>query len=194
MSGAALRRLQDERRRQEPAAPDPPPVAHDPARPLLAWLLAGDARFTVTSARTGEHRTFRVSRTRRPGEASWTYFAWARGGHADPDTETEEHLRQVGHVVHALGAWYYVGELGPGSDGLWSHATAATREDGSRALVVLRWFLAKVQGGWDGQPGDVPAALLKSVRCARCRRPLTDRDSIARGLGPECFDKSMGGE
>lgn len=189
MSAHALRRIQDERRRQEPAAPDPPPVAHDPARPLLAWLLAGDARFTVTSQRTGEHRTFKVLRTRRPGETSWTYYAWVRGGRDhDPDGRDSQ-TTPFGET----GLWSYVGELGPGIGGLWSHATAATREDGSRALVVLRWFLAKVQGGWDGQTDDVPAVLLKSVRCARCRRPLTDPDSIARGLGPECFDKSMGG-
>jgi hypothetical protein len=189
MSVHAIRSLQDDRRRQLPAEPDPPSVAYDPTRPLLAWLLAGDCRFTITSARTGQHRVFKVARTRRPHETGWSYFAWVRDGDPNPDLRPID----LAPEVHGRGVWTYVGELGPGRDGLWSHATAATSAQGSQALVALRWFLARVQAGWDGQDPTVPATLLKSTRCARCRRVLTDPDSIARGLGAECWDKATGG-
>jgi len=96
--------------------------------------------------------------------------------------------------VYAVGQWYYVGELGTGRDGLWSHATRASGPAGEAAMVALRWFLQRVQLGWDGSDsGKVPARLWKSIRCARCRRQLTDEESIRRGLGPECWDRAMGG-
>lgn len=56
----------------------------------------------------------------------------------------------------------------------------------SMAMKLLNRALANV---WRGTPERIAAAgfeLLHSGKCGKCGRVLTDRDSIAAGLGPTC--------
>lgn len=62
-----------------------------------------------------------------------------------------------------------------------------------RAITNIEAAIARKQASpgyrrptrkWD-RPADVP-------RCRRCRRQLTDQESIARGIGPECVLKEGG--
>lgn len=175
--------------RQESLDPTPPPPepGYDPARPLLVWLLAGYALFSVVSARTGVHITVRVTRTRRASERQWSWFVYGRGGPANPDATDDSRVTSQG------GPWFYIGQLFAPKGYVKVVSTQATAERGAAALPAVNWFMARVHLGWDGTDGDVPARLLKSVKCARCKQPLTSPESIARGLGPECWEKQQGG-
>lgn len=169
--------------------PDPPEPTPDPLRPLLAWLLAGCALFTVVSGRTGSHVVVKVKRARRPHELSWSWYVWTRGGTQDPDGDGDDRSTREG------GPWHYVGELHAWQGqftvqpGIKVVPTQATQPHAERLLPVINWVLSQINMGWDGTGDTVPAQLLKSVRCARCRRVLTDPESIARGLGNECAQR-----
>lgn len=43
-----------------------------------------------------------------------------------------------------------------------------------------------------GLRAEVEADRTRRCRCRRCGRRLTDQTSIARGIGPECFDRING--
>jgi hypothetical protein len=177
------------------AVPDPPEPTPDPARPLLQWLLAGTATFTVVSARTGDHIVIRIVRTRQPWQHNWSWFAWGRGGLQDPDTVVEERLyERPDGIVDSSTPWFYIGQLYAPADYVQVMPTRNTDPRGSSALDAINWVMRRVHQGWTGEQGTVPARLWKSIKCARCRRTLTDAESIARGLGPECWEKQGGGE
>jgi hypothetical protein len=166
--------------------PDPPTVSYDPARPLVSWVLAGCARGTVTSQRTGHWLVLKVVRTRVHLTARcWSYFVYVRGGDDDPDQRTPpSSLTKHG--------WRYVGELAPDS-GLVSKTARSEYLDPPQWAAVL-WVFRRIWAGWDGTPtAETPATLRKSVQCARCRRPLTDPESLALGLGRACWEKTGGG-
>jgi hypothetical protein len=143
----------------------------------------------VVSGRTGDHFTVKVKRTRQSHEGAWSYFVWGRGGNLgqDPDLEYEE-------VEGQPRLWFYIGQLHAPADYVQVMPTTRTSPRGSAVLPHVNWVMRKVHEGWDGTATDVPARLLKSVKCARCRRVLTDEESIRRGLGPECWEKQGGGE
>lgn len=182
-----LPRTSPRRARADASCPLPPEPGYDRARPLLAWLLAGHALFTVVSKRTGDHVTAKVRRTRHAGSTAWSYYVYGRGGPQDPDADVGDHPESVG------GPWFYIGQLFAAKDYVRVVATQATRARGAGALAAVNWFLERVHHGWDGTDGDVRATLRKSVKCARCKQLLTTPESIARGLGPECWGKAQGG-
>jgi hypothetical protein len=53
------------------------------------------------------------------------------------------------------------------------------------AFKALKWLLGALKSGH--MPTTVE--LWHNGRCSRCKRRLTDPESIARGLGPECAAK-----
>ena len=95
-------------------------------------------------------------------------------------------------TIDTGGPWFYIGQLFAPKGYVKVVSTRATAGRGAAALPAVNWFLERVHRGWDGTDGDVRATLLKSVKCSRCKRPLTDPDSIARGLGVECWEKQLG--
>jgi hypothetical protein len=67
-------------------------------------------------------------------------------------------------------------------------------ERGHRPLIRYAAHAA-LQYAWTGevpQPGNGTVEAVEAARCGRCGAQLTDRESIERGLGPECYGKRTG--
>lgn len=125
---------------------------------IAAFMLAGKATFTVTSRKSGRHMTFKVNG-----------FEGSRG-----DTL---------HFVRVLVGSYYE-KLGTIFGGL-NYRISDKSPIGPEATShkTIQWLVRNVL-----QNGQLPDNVIfqHSGQCGRCARPLTDPDSINRGLGPEC--------
>lgn len=130
------------------------------------FILAGRAVFTV--AGKDQRFTFRVNRKEAlPGSRYQTpsYFVSVLNGAGDHP-------------------YSYVGILDT-RDGAIKLTKGSTFKDDSKAVIALRWTLARV---WAGRPLPAPAACYHVGRCGRCGRPLTVPSSILTGFGPDCAD------
>lgn len=135
-----------------------------------AWLLAGNAHFTV-AREGGQHVTFRiVKKTFDPkvaGERPTTYFVWVLAG---PDNTAD---------------YRYVGIVNPATGEV--RLTKQSRyTDDALCVRVVRWALRKV---WAESALPEGYAIHHAGRCARCGRLLTTPESIKIGIGPECLGK-----
>lgn len=138
----------------------------------LAFITAGDATFTVTSAKTGTHFTYRVSEMPK-GDG---FFVSVLTG---PDNTQD---------------YSYAGLMIPSPSGTINAAPVyqfrGTR--GSKLPLTAPsvrgfvWVLRRLQTCGLGEA----ATLAHIGRCGRCRRPLTTPESIERGLGPVCAGKA----
>lgn len=148
---------------------------------IRQFILAGNSTFTVRSKKTGCRFTFKVKRTKGEPSQGWTNNpSWFVLGLTGPNNETD---------------FRYLGLLrGP--------AVRSGRMD---------WFpdrhnrvdpSAPIQRAWQWvMAGMVRADTFNSDkflhrtefwhegRCGRCGRKLTDPESIARGIGPDCSGK-----
>jgi hypothetical protein len=119
------------------------------------------------------------------------------------------------HQTFAVKAWR--GRTGPmltvevAGSGSWSEGTRATKmfhvdvaggriveAKGASTDRLLRYAAeAALAYAWLGEAGmPTPANgsvnVVESDNCGRCGRTLTDPESIARGIGPECANKATG--
>jgi len=124
------------------------------------FILGGNARFTLKAVATGKRFTYKVQ------------------------------VSDIGHM-------YFVRVLTNGdNDGEYSYA-GFFAEGGQKVIkgqkglpsleaarLALSWTMVQIHGR-----DEVPATIefWHEGRCARCARPLTDPESIARGFGPECI-------
>lgn len=135
-----------------------------------AFVMAGAAIFTV-SKQGGKHYTFKVERTPDPGaDSKFTAPAWFAHVLAGPNNTTD---------------YRYVGRVDPKT--LRVKLTAKSKVGPqAEALTVLNWALRCVRQQGTYTP---PAAyrIEHAGRCGRCNRQLTTPESIARGIGPECW-------
>jgi hypothetical protein len=143
---------------------------------VRAYLFAGDARFTLRSAKTGARFTYRVKVKKRDVEGGLTgerltYFVELLRG---PDNGRD--YRYMG-VLRLPGLF----NLTPASAGIGRDAA------GFKALV---WFLDKMTRGRDvlGKATADGVEFWHDGRCGRCGRELTVPESVARGLGPSCYE------
>ena len=136
------------------------------------FILAGNAYFTVRSAKTGTRYTYRVNRAdcTRCGKKDcqcWahpTYFVALLTG---PDNE---------------GDYTYLGML---RENLFRLTWASKMDDGSRPVRAFRWVWGALSVG--RYPAQVE--IWHEGRCGRCGRKLTVPESVERGIGPECAAK-----
>ena len=150
-----------------------------PGRPLAIWeavstfIWAGNARFTLRSAKTGLHFTYRV----RVKKADAILEA---NGNLSPEVTTYfvEVLRGPDNTNH----FSYAGVMRkPGTFWLTQASRVLRAASSVKALI---WFL-------DAMTHERPV-LGKTLevwhegRCGRCGRALTVPESIASGIGPEC--------
>ena len=126
------------------------------AADAIAYMMGGHATFTLTSAKTGIHFTYKIHAA-QDGNIS---FASVLNG---PDNW--ENYRYIG-LVDAT----YV--LRAGKKGL----------PDAPSFKALAWTLFRLQRG--NIPEDL--TIQHEGRCCACARRLTHPDSIARGIGPEC--------
>lgn len=133
---------------------------------IRAYVLGGNATFTVASRKSRVRYTFNVRR------------AGSKNGRTEP-------IWFVSHVA-AVGDSRYMGVVrgDRGSDGYGLTRGSRVAYD-YPAHQAFEWF-------WDGVlAGSVERLsqleVLHSGKCGRCQRPLTTPASIKAGLGPECI-------
>lgn len=128
---------------------------------LKAFALAGKARFTVRSTKTGTRFTFKVS---KKGEGP--HFVSLLSGSDN------------------MGDYTYLGTVFP--DGSYRHAASSRVATTAKSAVAFSWIWRHVEAGKELPEG---VQVWHEGRCGRCGRVLTTPESIERGLGPECMKR-----
>jgi hypothetical protein len=127
-------------------------------------MLAGDARFTVVSAKSGTRFTYRVRAAdqegRRPGGPS--HFVSVLTG---ANNETD------------------YGYLGLVREGAFEHGRKSRISASAPSARVFAWFWRAAETGANLDQCEVH----HEGRCGRCGRALTVPASIVSGFGPECI-------
>ena len=86
------------------------------------------------------------------------------------------------YVCISYGVFKYMGVFG---EGKVIQGNKGISND-SKSVKVLEWAIRVIKGLSVLPDGY---SILHEGRCGRCARPLTDPESIKRGLGPECASK-----
>jgi Family of unknown function (DUF6011) len=129
------------------------------------FIRGGKAILTIRSHKSGEHRTFRVSKK----DADSPFFVGLLTG---PDNGAD---------------YTYMGVL---TDDGRVRLTKASKM-GNESVSVRAWNYVATKLHADSLPPD--ADVLHEGRCGCCGRALTVPESIERGIGPECWSKMVGG-
>lgn len=132
---------------------------------IREFVLAGNARFTLVSKRTGARFTFKV---RQPENKP--YFVSVMTG-----TDNTSDYTFLGTIFENSG---YV------------HGSRSRIAYDAPAAKAFEWFYHKVFQ-WNQLPDSLE--IWHEGRCGRCGRPLTVPESIANGLGPECIKRQPRG-
>jgi uncharacterized protein DUF6011 len=130
------------------------------------FFLAGKAIFTITSHRTGKHYTYRINKKDDDPTKPPVYFVALLTG---PNNEND---------------YSYVGMLDAETGDVRRTKGSRVGED-AESFKGVRWALSHV---FAGRP-LVGAMIQHAGRCGRCARTLTEPESIACGIGPECRGK-----
>ena len=140
------------------------------AEAALAFILAGNAYFTVRSAKTGVRYTFRVSLNKSGQKNGWKpmHFVSLLTG---PDNTAD---------------YTYLGAI---RTGLFYLTRASQMNEQSTPVRAFRYLYEHLSA--KRFPADLE--LWHEGRCGRCGRKLTVPESVERGIGPECAS-IMGGE
>lgn len=129
---------------------------------IKAFVLAGNAVFTIQNPLTGNRFTYRVRQGK--GEKAPHFVQVLTGSNNETD-------------------YQYLGVIFP--DGTF-RVTGKTRigKDAPSARAFA-WTWAHLQMDRDIGPAEV----WHQGRCGRCGRTLTVPESVATGLGPDCAEK-----
>jgi hypothetical protein len=128
-------------------------------------LSAGTLTATITSRRSGRHVTLRFRAKRNDaGKGKWVSVPFEEATHVFISSFDGEKL-----------ATYYT------RDGMLRFEANVSE--------AVRWSVQSVlRRCADAFPGfEFQAELAVADLCGRCAHPLTDPESLERGLGPECF-------
>lgn len=131
-----------------------------------AFILAGHAIFTI------------VGKTAR-----YTYKVNRKDPSPD-DPRPQKYFLSLMTGSDNESSYSYVGILDPASGGVRTTRNSKINDE-HPAVVGIRWALRHV---W--ATGKLPSGeLLHAGKCGRCGRTLTDPESIASGIGPDCREK-----
>lgn len=130
------------------------------ASDALAYILAGKATVSLKSLITSNHYTFEVKRPKKPMN-NITHFVSVRTGN--------DHAR--------------LGLIREGRN--FYHMKKADLTSGSSQFRSFYWLFQNLMRN------HLPTTceIWHEGRCGMCARPLTDPESIGRGIGPDCFEK-----
>ncbi len=130
---------------------------------VLAFALAGNARLTLVSKRTGTRFTFKI-RQPQPDQPHFISLL------TEPDNER-------GYTFFAT--LFSNGEL--------RHSPRSRLLHDSPGPAAFRWFWRHLTTQNELHP---QLEVWHEGRCGRCGRTLTVPESIENGLGPECIKRS----
>lgn len=147
--------------KERAAAIDPPSAQLDTAARAKAFILAGNARFTLVSKKTGTRFTYRV----RAKEGTDLFFVSLLNG-SDNESDYQFLGTIFGGRTYAHGRKSRIGQAAP-------------------SAKAMAWALPKLLAGVLPEGVEVH----HEGRCGRCGRALTVPESIRLGLGPECAGK-----
>lgn len=122
------------------------------------FILAGNARFTIVSKRSGQRFTYRV---RQPKGKPVHFVQLLRGPNNGNDYKFFGTIFQDERFVHSF-------KSGIGAD--------------APSAKAFAWFWQQVRAS--KLPDSVEC--WHEGRCGRCGRALTVPSSVQRGIGPEC--------
>lgn len=126
-----------------------------------AFILAGDALFTIRSLKTGDHYTYRVQ----------------RASNAD---------RWFVNVLSAPDQFTYIGVI-DGSPLSFRTTGKSSMNSSSIAVRAFVYAFGWVSAGTIPDNLEIKHA----GKCGRCGKTLTNPVSIDRGIGPDCFTAMM---
>lgn len=140
------------------------------AEAAFAFILSGNAYFTVRSKKTGVRFTFRIAtpkRARQNNERFW-YVSLLNG----PDNES--------NYTYAAN----LKQLPSGELRMW-HTDKTRVSHGAPSMIALNWVMMTLA------TKKLPSTLeiWHEGRCGRCGRKLTVPESVERGIGPECAER-----
>jgi hypothetical protein len=129
------------------------------AEAALRFILAGNARVTLRSLKTGKHFSFKVSKP----EGAKAHFVKVLDG---PDNTSD---------------YAYIGFIRDEREYVWGGDKARMGVDAPSNQAFAWTFRHLLRG-------EVPSELQiwHEGRCGRCGRVLTSPESIVMGLGPVC--------
>lgn len=140
------------------------------AADALKFLTGGNATFTLTSNKTGQHFTFKAQK---------------------PTVETDNGGKRRDHDAEVVFIKVLTGDPNNWQD--WQFLGTLFLD--SNRFIVKRGTSVMAPSvkafGWTLQnlkQGEIPASLTiqHSGNCCRCGRTLTHPESIDTGIGPEC--------
>lgn len=132
------------------------------AETVATFSLAGNARLTLVSVKTGARFTYRIRKARKEGDNR--HFVAVLCG-ADND-----------------GDYVYLGTIFDGTR--FNHGRKSSISSTAPSAVAFAWIWKRVTRG------DLPTQceVWHEGRCGRCGRSLTVPESIETGLGPICAE------
>lgn len=143
---------------------------------LNTFVLAGKAKFTLTSKYSGKHYTFEVNKANE--NPRWPGKTWF-----------------VNYMV-AYDEFKYLGMLKGEAVALQLTQKSCAGAE-SPVFKIFTEFWRHARNGaydWDESVRDKQMIRFQHIgRCCVCARPLTNPQSIDMGIGPECLGK-IGGE
>lgn len=137
------------------------------------YCLAGNARFTIQSAKTGKRFTYRIAKKRGAIKGDPYFVSVLTGSDNEGDYTFLGSLMVDSPTGEPLEVPHYV----------WSKKSRIKRDMPS--AKAFEWYWGKIESGV--LPGDVET--WHEGRCGCCGRTLTVPESIKRGIGPECEAK-----
>ena len=130
-----------------------------------AYILAGDARFTLVSKRTGQRFTYRVEHVE--GTEMFPGDKWFVSVLTGPNNSED---------------YTYAGTIF--ASGKFRHTRNSKIDATAPSFVAFDWAWRNIER-LDGR-----VEVWHLGCCSRCGRDLTDPESIAIGLGPICAGKA----
>jgi hypothetical protein len=147
-----------------------------PENRVSAFVMAGNATFTVVSKRTGARFTYRVRAAREKNDRRF-FVSVLTGSNNESDYEflgtifPKKELKDCRSPRDAQTRYF--------------HGRRSRINESAPSAKAFGWFFERMIRGLAMPEADVHHC----GRCGRCGRKLTVPESIEIGLGPECAEK-----
>ena len=127
-----------------------------------SYILGGNAKVTIVSLRSGARFTYLIKR-KDLEDGRFLHFVSVLNG---PDNSSD---------------FEFIGTIFGGDR--YRHGTRSRIAPDAPSAKAFEWSWRNL--------GSPEIEVWHSGECSRCGRELTDPESIARGLGPTCAEKSL---